>query len=112
VPSGFATTPMPPYYAVIFTSQRKDGDEGYSKMSEVMLDLALQQPGCLGVESARGSDGFGITVAYFSDETAILNWKHNPKHLAAQDLGKKRWYDHYEVRVAEVKRVYHGPTGR
>jgi heme-degrading monooxygenase HmoA len=79
-------------------------------MSQVMLDLA--QPGCLAVESARGSDGFGVTVAYFSDETAILHWKQNSKHLAAQDLGKKRWYDHYEVRVAEVKRVYSGPAGR
>ncbi len=43
----FAKTPEPPYYAVIFTSQRTDGDDGYSEMASAMHALALAQPGCL-----------------------------------------------------------------
>lgn len=108
----FAETPTPPYYAVIFTSMRTDEDQGYGEMAEVMLELALGQPGCLGAESVRNSDGFGITVAYFTDEAAIAAWKAHARHKSAQRLGKERWYEHYEVRIAKVERAYAGPEGR
>lgn len=62
--SAFANTPEPPKYAVIFSPRRTDGDNGYGKMAERMVELAAQQPGFIGVESVRGSDGFGITVSY------------------------------------------------
>lgn len=38
--SGIAQTPQPPYYAVIFTSERTDGDHGYAEMAEEMVKLA------------------------------------------------------------------------
>ena len=109
---GFATTPQPPYYAVIFTSQRTDGDHGYEAMAIAMFELAQRQPGCLGAESARGPDGLGITVSYFADEASIRAWKQEARHLVAQRLGKERWYSHYEMRVAKVERAYCGPEGR
>ncbi|MGE0812539.1 MAG: antibiotic biosynthesis monooxygenase [Vicinamibacterales bacterium] len=109
---GFAPTPAPPYYAVIFTSRRREGDDGYGAMASAMWTRALQQPGCLGAESARGPDGVGITVAYFRDEAAIAAWKADAEHLEAQRLGKERWYSHYELRVARVERAYAGPEGR
>ena len=109
---GFAKTPEPPYYAVIFSAQRSQPDEGYDRMAAAMYQLALEQPGCLGAESARGADGLGITVSYFSDEAAIGAWKANARHLVAQQLGKERWYTHYELRVARVERAYSGPEGR
>jgi antibiotic biosynthesis monooxygenase (ABM) superfamily enzyme len=58
-----ANTPEPPYTAVIFTSLRTNGDNGYGTMAERMEELAAQQPGYLGIESAR--DGIGITVSYY-----------------------------------------------
>ena len=109
---GFAATPEPPYYAVIFSSRRTAGDAGYDAMSATMLDLALAQPGCLGAESARDADGFGITVSYWADEASLLAWKAVAAHRAAQRLGQTRWYDHYELRVARVERAYAGPAGR
>jgi heme-degrading monooxygenase HmoA len=109
---GFAKTPEPPYYAVIFTSTRSAGDHGYAAMADAMAELALQQPGNLGAESARGADGLGITVSYWRDEASIKAWKAVASHLAAQKLGKERWYDHYELRVAKVERAYSGPEGR
>jgi heme-degrading monooxygenase HmoA len=108
----FARLPDPPYYAVIFSSQRREGDEGYAAMASAMFDLAMKQPGCLGAESARGADGFGITVAYFRDEASIAAWKAHAAHLRAQQLGKEKWYAHYELRVARVERAYSGPEGR
>lgn len=99
-----AQTPAPPYTAVIFTSLRNDGDDGYAAMSERMVALAAEQPGFLGVESAR--DGVGITVSYWADDTAAAAWKQVSEHLAAQRLGRERWYEHYRVRVATVTRDY------
>jgi len=108
----FADTPEPPYYAVIFTSQRTEGDDGYGAMATAMHALALEQPGCLGAESTRDANGLGITVAYFTDEAAVANWRNHAKHQLAQKLGKERWYSHYALRVAKVERPYSGPEGR
>jgi heme-degrading monooxygenase HmoA len=110
--SAFARTPEPPYYAVIFTAQRTDGDHGYAAMAEGMAELAIRQPGCLGAESARSPDGLGITVSYWRDEASIAAWKAEVSHAAAQRLGKERWYSHYTLRVAKVERAYSGPEGR
>lgn len=104
--SRFAQTPEPPYYAVIFSAQRTEGDHGYGDMAERMVTLAAQQPGFLGVESVRGADGFGITVSYWASEEAIAAWKANMEHKAAQDGGKRVWYAEYQLRVAKVERAY------
>jgi heme-degrading monooxygenase HmoA len=97
-------TPAAPYYAVIFTSLRVEGDNGYIAMAEAMEQLAQQQPGYLGIESARNE--LGITVSYWASPEAIKNWKQNLDHLAAQKLGKEKWYKHYKVRVCKVETDY------
>ena len=40
-----ADTPEPPYVAVIFTSRRTPGDQGYVAMAAEMERLAAEQPG-------------------------------------------------------------------
>lgn len=108
--SAFANTPEPPYYAVIFSSRRTDGDNGYGKMAERMVELAARQPGFIGVESVRGSDGFGITVSYWKSTESISAWKADVEHCAVQEMGKRAWYEHYEIRVAMVERAYGKPS--
>ena len=105
----FAKTPKPPYYAVIFAGQLNGADPGYDKMAQAMFELAVKQPGFLGAESANEADGFGVTALYYADEASILAWKQNAEHLVAQKLGKEKWYEHYEIRVAKVERAYGGP---
>jgi len=100
-----ARTPEPPYYAVIFTSTRTEGDAGYGAMSELMASLGSQQPGFLGIETARGEDGLGITVSYWESEEAIANWRRNTDHLMAQSKGFSTWYSEFVTRVARVERV-------
>jgi heme-degrading monooxygenase HmoA len=100
----FAQTPEPPYVAVIFTSVRTDGDNGYAAMAEAMDTLARRQPGFLGVESAR--DALGITVSYWTDQDAARAWKQVAEHLVAQRRGREAWYRDYRVRVATVAREY------
>lgn len=108
--SGFARLPKPPYYAVIFSSKRSDGDHGYAETAQRMEELVAQQPGFLGAESTRDASGFGITVAYFESEAAIAGWRNNAEHAAARERGRSEWYDHFELRIARVERAYGGPS--
>jgi heme-degrading monooxygenase HmoA len=107
--SDFAGTPEPPYYAVIFSAQRTEVDEGYAAMADRMVELAAKQPGFLGVESARDAGGFGITVSYWASLEAIAAWRAHAEHRIAQESGRKRWYAHFETRVARVERANAGP---
>ncbi|WP_312223035.1 antibiotic biosynthesis monooxygenase family protein [Rhizobium rhizoryzae] len=102
----FAALPKPPYFMVAFSSHRTVGDCGYADMAQTMLDLAEQQPGYLGYESVRGADGFGIANSYWIDEASIIAWKQVVDHLAAQEQGRRDWYERYEVRIALVQRAY------
>jgi heme-degrading monooxygenase HmoA len=107
-----AVTPKPPYYAVIFTSHRTDGDNGYGEMATKMVDLAAQQPsspaaqqpGYLGIESAR--EDLGITVSYWSDLESIKSWNANIEHQQAQKSGHEKWYSSFKVRISKVERDY------
>ena len=100
-----ASTPKPPYYAVIFTSIKNLEDNGYGKMADKMVDLVSKQEGFLGFESARDSS-FGITVSYWRDLDSIKKWKNNLEHQEAQKMGKEVWYKNYKIRIAKVERDY------
>ena len=99
-----ANTPEPPYYAVIFSSLRTEGDHGYAAMTDRMVQLAAAQPGFLGMESVR--DGLGITISYWESLEAIRNWKSDVEHREAQRLGHRMWYSSFKVRIAKVERDY------
>jgi len=99
-----AKTPKPPYYAVIFTSVSATDTEGYDETAARMAELALQQPGYLGIESARSD--VGITVSYWRDLESIKSWKKNAEHLLAQKNGREKWYSSYTTRIALVERDY------
>lgn len=99
-----AKTPKPPYYAVIFTSVRTEGDNGYAQMADNMVELAQQQPGFLGIETAR--EDVGITVSYWSDLESIKQWKANLDHQQAQRLGREKWYSSFKARISKVERDY------
>jgi len=99
-----APTPAAPYYAVIFTSLRTEGDLGYGRMADAMEKLAATQPGFLGIESAR--EGLGITVSYWQSLESIAAWKLNAQHLVAQQRGRDKWYENFKVRICRVERDY------
>jgi heme-degrading monooxygenase HmoA len=96
-------TPEPPYFAVIFTSVRTDGDNDYGETANRMLKLASEQPGFLGFESAR--QDIGISVSYWASPEAISAWKENLLHRQAQDRAKD-WYRAFRVRICRVEREY------
>jgi heme-degrading monooxygenase HmoA len=105
-----ASTPEPPYYAVIFSSVRTEKFDGYSEMADLMVKLASTQEGFLGVESARNE--LGITVSYWKDLESIKKWKQHSDHLIAQSKGRTEWYENYKTRIAKVERDYEFEKGK
>ena len=96
--------PSKPYYAVIFTNKRTEGDFGYEEMAIAMEALARKQKGFLDFETAR--DGLGIAISYWESLEAIANWKANLEHQMAQTKGRESWYSWYKVRICRVEREY------
>lgn len=106
------TEPDEPYVAVIFSSVHTGADpEGYASAAARMEELAAVQPGFVGIESARGSDGFGITVSYWRTDGDARAWKRESEHVVAQRTGRTTWYQQYRVRVATVTREYSYDAG-
>jgi len=106
-PMSDSRLPEPPYHVAIFSAQRNAADDaGYAATAQRMFELAAQQPGFPGAESARDAAGFGITVSYWRDEAALLAWRDQPDQAATRAHGRARWYDHYQVRIARVGRAY------
>ncbi|MBS0260714.1 MAG: antibiotic biosynthesis monooxygenase [Planctomycetes bacterium] len=106
--SHLARTPAPPYYAVVFTSRRNTSDpEGYAAAAKILDELAVHQPGFLGIESVRAEDGLGITVSYWASLEAIDAWRNVAVHRQAQATGRTNWYDEFHLRVCHVERDRH-----
>jgi len=97
--------PVPPYYAVIFSSIRTDNDEGYAQTIEQMMALGTGHEGCLGFESVSEGDQ-GISVSYWKDLDSIRDWKQVAEHITAQKAGREKWYKSYTTRIAKVERDY------
>ncbi len=105
--SKLAQTPNPPYYAVVFSSQRTGEDaDGYGAMADRMWELAAKQPGFLGVETMHSEDGFGMTVSYWESLEAIRNWREQAEHKIAQAQGREKWYEKYKLRICLVETEY------
>ena len=94
----------PPYYAVVFTTLVTNDLADYQETAGRMEELAKQQPGYLGVESARSE--VGITVSYWKDLDSVTNWKNNIQHSEAIERGRKQWYRQYQLRICKVEREY------
>jgi heme-degrading monooxygenase HmoA len=93
--------------AVIFAAWRTCVDEaGYASAAAAMDALAATQPGYRGIDAARESDGFGITVSYWADEASAVAWREHPEHAAVREAGRGRWYDGYDLHVTHVSRSY------
>ena len=99
-----SSTPKTPYYAVIFSSIKNENINDYAETSTRMVELAKQQEGFLGIESANGEPD--ITVSYWKDLESIKKWKANYEHQLAQEKGKTEWYKAFKTRITLVERDY------
>lgn len=98
------------HYAVIFTAQRTDNDEGYAEAVAQLRDRLKSMEGFLGMDAVEDAQGFEITISYWEDEAAIQRWANDPEHLRIRTENKERWYENFQVRVAKIERAYGGET--
>lgn len=99
-----ARTPAPPYFAAIFTRvQSAAHHERYAEVAARMVELARQQPGFLGAESASQADGLGITVSYWESLEALHAWGRQAEHRLAQREGQASFYQEYALRIVRVE---------
>jgi heme-degrading monooxygenase HmoA len=93
-------TPEPPYYAVIFTTNRTGAEEDeYQSLNDELMKLADDLQGYMGMESAPG-----LSVSYWKDEESIREWRNNSRHLFAQGKGISTFYQSYMSRICKVER--------
>jgi heme-degrading monooxygenase HmoA len=98
-------------FVVIFRAKARALDAEYSAMAAQMRELALTQFGCLDFTAVTEGEQ-EIALSYWPDEASIRAWKQHTDHLAAQTLGRERWYASYSVEIAEVTRRYSHPAAR
>lgn len=92
-------------FVVIFRAKARALDAEYSAMAAQMRELALTAFGCLDFTAVTEGEQ-EVALSYWSDEASIRAWKQHADHLAAQKLGRERWYASYSVEIAEVTRRY------
>jgi heme-degrading monooxygenase HmoA len=89
---------------VLFRSKLVDTPDGYAEMAAEMLALAKTMPGFIDVKAFNADDGERLTLVWWQDEETLKGWREQARHRVAQRLGRERWYEYYNIEVAEVIR--------
>lgn len=88
-------------FVVIFRATISSLDEEYSKTAAMLREIALSQFGCLEFHAVSEGEK-EVALSYWNDLRSIYAWKQHADHLAAQKLGRERWYSHYRVEVTQI----------
>ncbi|WP_019529997.1 antibiotic biosynthesis monooxygenase family protein [Dasania marina] len=93
-------------YAVIFKAEVAAFDAEYFATAAKMRDSAISQYGCRDFIACTEGN-MEIAISYWDSEAQIKAWKQDLDHIAAQQLGKAKWYKSYSVEITEIVRAYH-----
>ncbi|HYB93854.1 MAG TPA: antibiotic biosynthesis monooxygenase [Vicinamibacterales bacterium] len=91
---------------IIFRSRLTDaaGDD-YQNMSAAIKAHAETFPGFVDIKSYQADDGERLTVVRWGDAATLQAWAEDTKHVAAKNLGRAKWYEYYNLEVAEIVRA-------
>ncbi len=92
-------------YAVIFRAKIKKRDDAYSKTAARMRELAENKYGCKEFTSVTERND-EIAISYWKNLEQVKSWRQDTEHLAAQAMGRSKWYSWYRVQVVEIVREY------
>jgi heme-degrading monooxygenase HmoA len=92
-------------HVVIFRARIRQLDADYSATAARLRELALTRFGCLEFHALSEGDQ-EVALSYWPDEASIRAWRADPEHIAAQQLGRERWYADWSVQVAEIGHAY------
>ena len=92
-------------YAVIFTAKILLLDDEYQAAAARMRERAFEKYGCITLDSVM-QDNLEITISTWTSLDDIQAWKNDPEHLLAQQKGRDKWYNGYDVKVCEILRQH------
>ena len=90
---------------VLFRSRlTAEAGEDYARMAVEMLELAKSMEGFVDFKSYAAQDGERISVVWWRDQETMAAWRAHPRHRIAQQAGREKWYESFNIEVAEVVR--------
>ena len=94
-----------PSLIILFRSKLTDqAREDYQAMNAELETLVRQNSGFVDVKSYTGADGERLTVVWWRDEESLTEWRNLMRHREAQNTGRQKWYEYYNVEVATIVR--------
>ena len=96
-------------HVVIFEVEPKEG--GKDRYLEIAAELRAeleQQDGFISIErfQSLADEGRMLSLSFWRDAEAINNWRANAEHRLAQAEGRRKIFNDYRIRIAEVVRDY------
>ncbi|MFO1042433.1 MAG: antibiotic biosynthesis monooxygenase [Planctomycetaceae bacterium] len=74
-----------------------------------MYELAASMPGFLLYQDFAASDGEFLTLVEFDTAEHLAAWRMHPEHVAAQKLGREKYFSWYKIQVCQLLREYEVP---
>ncbi|MBB6523418.1 antibiotic biosynthesis monooxygenase family protein [Pseudoteredinibacter isoporae] len=95
--------------AVLFeVIPKTESKDRYFSIAQALKSELYTIEGFISVErfqSLNDSEKF-LSLSFWEDEAAVLQWKSHFQHQTAQDQGKKEIFNSFRIRVGEVIRDY------
>lgn len=87
----------------------EDGQQAeYDRIAADLHAYILTFPGLISVErfESKSKPGKMLSLSYWEDEAAVLNWRADMKHQYGMSRGKARIFSWYRITVSDVRRDY------
>lgn len=92
----------------VFRSRLRPGlKDEYIALVTRMVQLARTIPGYISHKGFFAEDGERCTIVEFEHEEGQRAWRTHPEHVEAQKLGRLKYYDMYDIKVASVMYDHH-----
>jgi len=89
----------------VFRSRlRVDAGDAFVELAAEMLELARSMPGFRDYKSFTADDGERVSLIVFDSLEAQEAWRDNVEHRAAQERGRRSFYESYRIQVCELLR--------
>jgi heme-degrading monooxygenase HmoA len=93
---------------VVFRAKvRAEADlSGIEAVGRRTYELASAMPGFISYKEFQAEDKETLTLVEFETEEQLLAWREHPEHVKAQQLGRERVFESYDIAVCKPVRRY------
>ena len=93
---------------VVFRSRvRADADlTGIDTLAARMYEIASSMPGFISYKEFRSEDAEVLALVEFDSHEHLLAWRNHPEHQQAQQRGRDRVFESYDIAICDQVRRY------